>query len=117
MTRQEIAEMIASVGLPYAYDHFEDKDGEHPQGPPFICFMYPNRDDFMADNTNYARITALNIELYTDNVDFDIEEQLEAALNSAELPYAKAQVYIDGERMYQTTYTTEVYLNVYDPAE
>jgi len=114
MTRAQIATMIAGVGLPYAYDHFDKKDGENPQGPPFICFLYPQNDDFKADNINYARITALVIELYTDNVDFEKEEAIESALNANELPYTKTQVYIDGEKMYQTTYNTEVYLNAAD---
>jgi hypothetical protein len=63
MTRAQIAAMIAGIGLPYAYDHFIKEDS--PGGPPFIAFMYPNNDDLYADNINYARITALHIELYT----------------------------------------------------
>lgn len=108
MTRVEIAQMIAGIGLPFAYDHFSD--GDHPQGPPFICFLYPGNDDFIADNINYQKITQLVIELYTDNVDFGLEDTVEAALIEHELPYIKDQTYIDSERMYQTTYTTEVYL-------
>ena len=111
MTRAEIATMIANVGLPYAYNHFSKDDGEAPQGPPFICFFYPNNDDFIADNINYAQITALVIELYTDNVDFDKEEAIETALTAAELPYTKAQTYIESEKMYQTIYNTEVYIH------
>lgn len=111
MTRTEIAQMIAGIGLPYAYDHFSDADGAHPQGPPFICFLYPNSNDLFADNINYAQITALTIELYTDEVDFALEGAVEAALTAAELPYAKYQTYIDSERMYQTSYNTEVYLH------
>lgn len=111
MTRTEIAQMVAGIGLPNAYYQFSDDDAGKPQGPPFICFFYPSRDDFRADNINYARITALNIELYTDEVDFDLEERVEAALTAAGLPFTQYQVYIDGERMYQTTYTTEVCLD------
>lgn len=103
--------MIAGIGLPYAYDHFNDADGAHPQGPPFICFLYPNSDDFIADNINYARITRLVIELYTDNVDFDLEGAVEAALIAAELPFTRDQQYIESERMYMTTYNTEVLIN------
>ena len=111
MTREEIATMIAGIGLPYAYDHFDEADGAHPQGPPFICFLYPNSDDFMADNINYARVTALRVELYTDEPDFSLEGAVEAALTAQELPFAKAQEYIDGERMYLTSYDTEVLLH------
>lgn len=108
MTREEIAAMIAGMGLPYAYDHFAEADGEHPQGPPFICFLYPTRVDFVADDSNYQPITQLVVELYTDNVDFSLEDTVESVLSQYGLPYAKDREYIDGERMYQTTYTTTV---------
>ena len=111
MTREEIATMIAGIGLTNAYDHFDEADGAHPQGPPFICFLYPNSDDFMADNINYARVTALRVELYTDEPDFSLEGAVEAALTAQELPFVKAQEYIDGERMYLTSYDTEVLLH------
>lgn len=111
MTRKEIASTIAGIGLPFAYDHFSDMDGAHPQGPPFICFLYPSRDDFMADDTNYVKITDLVIELYTDQVDFGLEDTVEAALTASGLVYSKDQIYLDGERMYQTTYTSEVCIN------
>lgn len=111
MTRTEIAIMIAGIGLPYAYDHFSKDDA---QSPPFICFLYPNSDDFLADNINYARITALVIELYTDEVDFDLEAAVESTLIAAELPYTKVQTYIDSEKMYQTSYNTEVLLHAPD---
>lgn len=101
--------MIEGIGLPFAYDHFGDQDGEHPQGPPFICFLY-DRDDFIADGVNYQPIAALAIELYTDNVDFDLEARVEAALTAAGLPFSMDRAYIRGERMYLTTYNTEVLL-------
>lgn len=111
MTRAQIAAMIDGIGVPSAYDHFSDRDGEHPQGPPFICFLYQDRDDFHADDGNYARITQLLIELYTDQVNFTLEDAVEAALTAAGLPFARSgPAYIEAERMYQTTYTTEVLL-------
>lgn len=112
MTRGQINAMLKAVGLPVAYDHFDTNDDDRPSGPPFICFLYPNRDDFAADNRNYVRITALRVELYTDAPSFDLEDSLEAALDAAELAYSKSGPdYIDDERMYITTYETEVILN------
>ena len=108
MTRAEIAAMIAGIGLPNAYDHFTDN--EKPSGPPFICFLYGDSDDFMADDGNYASITPLVIELYTDNVDFTLEAAVETALATAGLPYVRSREWIDSERMYLTTYETEVLL-------
>lgn len=109
MTRAEIATMIAGVGLPYAYDHF--KADESPGGPPFICFMYTDDDDFLADDTNYQRITGLTVEMYTDEPDFTLEAAVESALTGAGLVYARSgPEYIQNERMYQTTYETSVVL-------
>lgn len=112
MTRKAIATMIAGVGLPYAYDHFEET--EAPGAPPFICFLYPDSAGFHADNVNYAPVERLVIELYTDTIDFAKEEAVLAALNSAGLSCSYSREWIESERMYQTTFTTEVLINVPD---
>lgn len=109
MTLNEIAQMIAGVGLPYAYYQFRVEDA--PQSPPFICFYYSGDNDFIADNINYKSVNRLVIELYADNVDFEHEHAIEAALRAADLPYSRDQVYIDGERMFQTSYNVEVCIN------
>ena len=108
--------MIEGIGLPYAYDHF--KKEEAPAGPPYICFLYPDDADFKADDTNYQRITALTVELYTDEPDFTLEAAVETALNGAGLVYARSGPdYINGEKMYMTTYETSVVLTEAVPTE
>ena len=109
MTYKEIATLVDGIGYPYAYYQFEK---ETAKDPPFICFFYPENNDFLADNTNYAHITELTIELYTDNKDFTAEAAVESALEAAGLVYEKDESYIDSERMYMITYTTEVLINV-----
>ena len=109
MTPQEVNTLIASVGIPYAYHQFADDTG---QQPPFICFFYGNSNDLAADDTNYARIERLYIELYTDEKDFALEKTIETLLNANNLVFAKEQTYIDSERMHETIYTTEVILEV-----
>lgn len=115
MTTQEVATMIAGIGLPYAYNEFTDRD--RPNGPPFICFFYPNSADLMADNVNYQGITALVIELYTDNKDFEHEAAIEAALKAVEMPWAKTETWIDQEKMFQVSYETSVLLTEADDTE
>jgi hypothetical protein len=105
MTYQEVAALIESIGLPYAYDHFEVGDAVDP---PFICFFFSGSADFAADDTNYQKIRPLTLELYTENKDFSLEETVEAALNAAGLVYSRSEVYIDSERMYEVTYTAEI---------
>ncbi len=108
MTYEEINEMMQEIGLPYAYHHFAE--GESPN-PPFSIFLSPGEHTFGADDLMYISFKTLHIELYTDEPDFELEAAVEAALTAAELTFERPeQVYIDSERMYQTTYNTEVLL-------
>ena len=100
--------MLNTLGVPTAYDHFTDKTA---QKPPFLVFFYDGIDDVYADNTNYARIVTLNVELYTDNKDFELESQLETILTNNALTYTKEESYIDSEKMYQIAYESEVLIN------
>ena len=107
-TYKEIATMIESIGLPYAYYQFE-KDTAKP--PPFICFYYSGNDPFSADNTNYVKVQNLVIELYTEDKRFDIEEQLENLLTENEIVFEHYETYIDTEKMFMQTYEMEVIVN------
>ena len=105
MTTQEVASMVASVGIPTAYYEFPDNTG---QEPPFICFYYPGDNDFKADNINYAKINRLIIELYTDSKDFALEAAVEQVLKDNELAFIRNETYIDSERMYEVIFETQV---------
>lgn len=108
MTYTELATMIGSFELPYAYYQFPEGTG---QEPPFVVFFYSNIDDLYADETNYQRIVTLNIELYTREKDFDNEAKIEGVLASYNLTYYKEENYIDSEKMYQIAYEMEVIIN------
>lgn len=111
MTRGQIASMIASFGVDYAYGHYTDDDGAHPQGPPYIYFSYSDRADFHADGINYVKIAELTIELCTAEPEFGIQNSIEAALTAGEMTFGQPdQEYDDTEKIYITTYNTEVLL-------
>ena len=105
MTYKEIATMVESIGLPYAYYQFPNGTD---QACPFICFFLDSSNDFAADNINYQKIRRLNIELYTDNKDFTLEQTVETVLNSNGLVYYREETYLDSERMYMVSYETEI---------
>jgi hypothetical protein len=107
MTYEDVASMIESIGLPFAYYEFKE-DVNNPIAPPFICFLYPESDDLMADNINYQQIRPLSIELYTDNKDFALEATVEATLNQHGLPFTRSETYISDEKMYMVTYDTAI---------
>lgn len=98
--------MIAGIGLPYAYDHFEKE--ESPGNPPFICFLYPESENVFADSRVYQKVKTLRIELYTDNKEPDMETAVEDALDEAGLCYDSSEEYIESEKMYMVTWETTV---------
>lgn len=100
--------MVKSIGLPYAYYEFPEGTD---QAPPFVCFFFPDTDDFFADNQNYVGIKRLYIELYTDEKDFAMEATVEGVLATNNLTYRKAEEYIGSERMWQITYEMEVIID------
>lgn len=105
MTYKEVNTMISGVGIPYAYNQF---DNDTPQEPPFICFLYDHGDDLIADNTNYQLIRMLSVELYTDTKDFELEQTVEDVLNANGLVYSKQETYLESERMYMITFEVDV---------
>ena len=108
MTTTQIAALIASIGLPFAYDHFPEKSAPDL---PFICFRYDQQDNFNADNTTRQKIVSLSVELYTANKDITSENAVEAVLVANDMPYTKTETYIDSEKLYLNLYETEVILD------
>lgn len=119
MTYKEVYQIISGIVLtpasgtepatyiPVAYLQFPEDDPNTPP-PPFICYYYTGDNDLKADDVNYQKIRQLSIELYCDNKDFTIEKAVEDALTSSGLVYSKMEAYINAEKMYMTTYETEV---------
>ena len=105
MTHQEVLEMMDEVKLPYAYHHFVE--GESPD-PPFLVFLYPSSDNFAADGMVYFKVNRLNIELYTDIKDVELEETVEAVLDKHGIFYEKSEVWIESENLYEVLYQIEV---------
>ena len=105
MTHQEVLKMMDEMKLPYAYHHFVE--GETPE-PPFLVFLYPNSDNFAADGMVYFKVNRLNIELYTDLKDVELEETVEAVLDKHGIFYEKSEVWIESENLYEVLYQREV---------
>ena len=104
MTHNGIVEMLEETNLPIAYDHFAE--GESPD-PPFICFLFPGSDNFSADGTVYLKIRNVNVELYTDLKDPELETRLETVLDRHGIFYQKTEVWIEEEKLYEVLYQFE----------
>lgn len=109
MTTQEVAAMVAEIGVPTAYYQFPEGTG---QATPFVCFFYSGDNDMLADDSNYQKIEHLIIELYTDNKDFKLEQTVESVLASHGMVWTRAEEWIDTERMLEVVYEMDVILEV-----
>ncbi len=105
MSHEEVLKMVGEMRLPFAYDHFTE--GESPE-PPFLVFLYPKADNFSADGIAYYKINQLDIELYTDMKQPELEETIEAVLLKYGIFYGKSEVWIESEKLYEVLYEMEV---------
>lgn len=105
MTHEEVVAMVGEIGLPNAYDHFAEGEAVDP---PFLCFRYPKENEFGGDNVVYFSTNTLDIELYTDAKDPELEKQVEAVLTAHELFYHKTEVWIESEQLYEVLYEMDV---------
>jgi hypothetical protein len=101
---EKITELLTRLGIPFAYDHFAE--GEGPD-PPFICYRCPNSDNFAADGKVYFPINEVDIELYTDKKDPEMEKKLEDLLTKSGIFFEKTETWIDSEKLYEVLYSFE----------
>ena len=105
MTYKEVSQIINGIGYPYAYYQFPEGTA---QEPPFICYFFSTDNDVKADNSNYQKIETLNIELYTNEKDFEAEAAVESALSANGLVWSRDETYIDSEHLYEEVYELDV---------
>lgn len=105
MTKSEIEQMLDKTGIEYSYHHFET---EEAVDPPFIVWYMLDSSNTRADGKVYTKSGRMNIELYTDQKDFDMEQRIEDILDLYEIAYEKTEAYLDNEMMYEVLYEMEV---------
>lgn len=108
MTFEEVVQILNETGLPNAY--YSYPIGQVPN-LPYMVFYYPDTNNFGADDKVYAHISALNVELYTKNKDFQTEQAVEAVFESHGLFWNKSESFLDSENMYEVLYEMEIVIN------
>ena len=97
--------VLEELGIPFAYDHFAE--GESPQ-PPFLCYLLPGSNHFVADGRVYYRINEVRLELYTDSKDIGLERRLEALLDRYGIVYGMMEAWIESERLFEVLYSFDL---------
>ena len=101
----ELLAILEETGIPFSYHHFAE--GESPE-PPFICYLLPEDDDFAADGINYYEIDVVQIELYTDKKDLELEHRVQQILTNHGIYYERDEVWISEEQLYEVIYYFEM---------
>lgn len=99
MTLSEFSTLLATTGLPVAFDHFPT-----PQSLPYIVYVVIENNQFEADNTVYHSSPQIQVELYTQYKSEGTEQILETVLKSVPFTFTKDEGYLTDERMYMVTY-------------
>ena len=107
MTKDQIEQMLGEMGIPFRYHHFTQKEMQDIP-LPIVVWLTPGTDNFFADGKTYKKITKLDIELYTDVKNPELEKQVEQVLKRHKIYYTKSEVWIESERLYEVLYETEV---------
>ena len=100
-----LLKMIQEINLPFAYDHFAE--GESPT-PPFLIYLLSNSHHFGADGKVYYKIDEVRLEVYTNQKSLEVERRVETVLDSHGIFYAKSEVWIASEKLYEVLYTFEM---------
>ena len=82
MKYEELYNLLKTLNIPVAYDHF---NSNKTVNPPFIVYREQNPDTFKADDKTYYRPYNFEIELITDKKDMDLESRVEVLLK--DIPY------------------------------
>ncbi len=108
MNEEQITQMLAQMGIPYRYHHFTKKEMED-YSLPILVWIVPGTDNFYADGQTYHKIRKLDIELYTDEKDWNLEEKLEKLLTDRGIAWKQtASEWIPSESMWESLYEMEV---------
>lgn len=102
MTHKQIYDMLKTLGIPVAYDHF---DSNKAIQPPFVVYRELAPDTFKADGITYYRPYEFEIELVTEKKDVSLEGQVETLLTNNHIPYdMENEIWDDDEKIYHNFY-------------
>lgn len=102
MEHKDIYDLLKTLNIPVAYNHFETKQNVTP---PFIAYRESTPETFKADGRIYYRPYEFQIELVTEKKDVVLEKTIEELLTNNNIPYEKSdEVWDEDEKIYHNYY-------------
>lgn len=108
MPLEELAALLESIpGMAGKVAYYAFPLNEAPP-LPYITYLQTASDNMAADNRVYHKRRDVDVELYTERKDLNLENALEAALDSAGIVWAMDEDYLNSERCYMLTYSISI---------
>lgn len=102
MEYKDIYDLLNTLNIPVAYDHFDDNKTINP---PFIVYRESAPDTFKADNKTFYRPYNFEIELVTSIKTPALQKQIETLLDTNNIPYdITDEVWDNNEKIYHNFY-------------
>lgn len=102
MKHKDIYDLLKTLDIPVAYDHFESNKNI---APPFIAYRETSPQTFKANNVTYYRPYNFEIELVTEIKDIALEKTIEELLTTNNIPYdISGEVWDEDERIFHNFY-------------
>lgn len=106
ITIDELCQVVASIGLPWAQVDFERGDDVQP---PFIVITPTNPENSGANDEVWTHTVDYDIELYTKRRDYNLEGAVATALEVAEIYWEPGGYWhLESEKMFETVFTVTV---------
>ena len=103
MELKELVKILEKLEIPIAYNHFSTV-----QKPPYLVYKVTSSNNFIADNKVYKKIRKVDLELYTENKNEELEQKLETILCENEMAFEMFETYIESEAVYQVIYEISI---------
>lgn len=102
MKHKDIYDLLKTLNIPVAYDHF---DSNKNITPPFVVYREISSDTFKADGITYYRPYEFEIDLVTEIKNVSLQEQVETLLTNNKIPYdLDNEIWDDEEKIYHNFY-------------
>lgn len=102
MTHKELFNLLQTLQIPVAYDHFND---DKMINPPFIVYRDNASTNFKADNKTYFKDNNFTIELITNKKDLELQGKIETLLDTNNIPYDSTdEIWDNNEKIYHNFY-------------
>lgn len=102
MKHKDIYDLLKTLNIPVAYDHFESNKQVNP---PFVVYRELDTDTFKADGKTYFRPYNFEIEVITTKKDMVLQDKIEKLLDDNNIPYDYIdEIWDNEEKIYHNLY-------------